>query len=227
MKQKFFSRHCGTILSGILALSLLGNFKGLDSSYHAVMSPYFSSISHWHDEVYESSELERKSFVQAYDEQVRNRILKVISLYKTGLQEDNIGRVSDSIIGESRKYGYDPLFLTALIITESSFYNWARSNRGALGLMQIRPRTGRALANEVEIGWEGTPTLYQPEANIAMGAYYLNKLVRRFGDLALALEAYNRGPTQVARNLRNGQQRSKRYSQRVFKNYHKIRSLEI
>jgi soluble lytic murein transglycosylase len=93
--------------------------------------------------------------------------------------------------------------LTAIIITESSFNKRARSNRGALGLMQIRPATGKQLATEVSVQWRGAPSLYDPETNIALGAYYLNKLFLRFGDLGLALEAYNHGPSRLKGYLKN------------------------
>ncbi|MEE9259088.1 MAG: lytic transglycosylase domain-containing protein [Nitrospinaceae bacterium] len=207
-------------------MTLLGPFTGPAAPHGTVLSPYFSSISHWNDRVFQVSKLRHQNFTAAYEKEVRDRILNVISKYRTGLKEDHLIQVSDRIIEESKKYGYDPLFLTALIITESSFYNWARSNRGALGLMQIRPRTGRAMAVEARVRWKGTLTLYKPDVNIALGAFYLNKLVRRFGDLALALEAYNHGPSQIARYLRKGY-RPKAYSKKVFKNYHRIRSQQI
>ena len=60
------------------------------------------------------------------------------------------------------------MFLTALIIVESSFNSKARSSRGAIGLMQIIPRTGVALATEKKIEWNGKPTLYNPQTNIAL-----------------------------------------------------------
>jgi len=130
------------------------------------------------------------------------------------------------IVHESKKYGYDPLLLTAVIITESSFNNWARSNRGAHGLMQIRPATGKELAAEVRVQWQGTPSLYDPETNITLGAYYLNKLFLRFGDLGLALEAYNHGPSRLKGYLKKGH-RPKRYSRQVFKKYSSLLPSQI
>jgi len=134
--------------------------------------------------------------------------------------------LSGLIVHESKKYGYDPLLLTAVIITESSFNNWARSNRGALGLMQIRPATGKELAAEVSVQWQGTLSLYNPETNIALGAYYLNKLYLHFGDLGLALEAYNHGPSRLKGYLKKGY-RPTRYSRKVFKHYGRLLSPPI
>jgi len=54
----------------------------------------------------------------------------------------------------------------------------------------------------------------------------LNKLVKRFGDLGLALEAYNHGPSQLSHYLHRGV-RPKRYSGKVFFNYQKIKAQPI
>jgi len=156
------------------------------------------------------------------DNIVHAKIINVITDYKTGLKDNEKDQISRFILKESKIYGYDPMFLTALIITESSFNQWAKSKVGALGLMQIRPRTGKALASESNMKWRGKRTLYHPEKNIALGSYYLNKLVKRFGDMKTALEAYNHGPTRTARHLRRGK-RTKKYSGKVFAIYKQIR----
>lgn len=158
----------------------------------------------------------------AVDAKIKSRIRQVISRYENRLNSHNLEKVPDFIIQESKKYGYDPLFLTAVIITESSFNSHAKSRKGAMGLMQIRLNTGIALASETQIQWKGKLTLYDPRTNIALGAYYLKKLLDRFGDLNLALEAYNHGPTQLARYLRKGKL-PKKYSRKVFRNYDKIK----
>jgi soluble lytic murein transglycosylase len=163
---------------------------------------------------------------QAFERSIKDRVAQQILLYKTGLKISHINNLSGLIVRESKKYGYDPLLLTAVIITESSFNNWARSNRDAHGLMQIRPATGRELAAEVRIQWQGTPSLYDPEINIILGAYYLKKLFLRFGDLGLALEAYNHGPSRLKGYLKKGH-RPKRYSRQVFKKYSSLLSSQI
>ena len=88
--------------------------------------------------------------------------------------------------------------------------------------MQLKPTTAVALASETRLKWRGARTLFDPEKNIALGAYYLSKLVSRFGNLILALEAYNHGPSRLSKYLRKGYQ-PKRYSKKVLKNYRKIR----
>jgi soluble lytic murein transglycosylase-like protein len=163
-----------------------------------------------------------KAWIKIADQKVQEKIISVITHYKTGLKEEQKDQISQHILKQSKKYGYDPLFLTALIITESSFNHRAKSSVGALGLMQIRPRTGKALASEANMRWRGKRTLYHPEKNIALGSYYLHKLVKRFGKMHTALEAYNHGPTRIARYLRKGKHPQK-YSGKVFAVYNKIR----
>lgn len=160
------------------------------------------------------------------DTLVHAKIKSVMTDYRTGLDEDKKDQITQHILKESKKYGYDPLFLTALIITESSFNHRAKSKAGALGLMQIRPRTGKAMASESNIRWQGTRTLYRPEKNIALGSYYLSKMFHRFGDMKTALEAYNHGPTRTARYLRRGKRTSK-YSGKVFAIYNQISRTEV
>jgi len=159
---------------------------------------------------------------ERYEKKIVAQIAGVMENFDTRLTEAEEKMLPQWIFNESRKHGYDPLFLTGLIITESTFNNRAKSPAGALGLMQIRPRTGRSLAKELDIPWHGPETLYDPQVNLALGAYYLKKQLHRFGDLSLALEAYNHGPTRLSQYLEKGRQ-PRLYSSRVFDFYSEIR----
>ena len=200
-----------SLFTSLLAVFIVANLEKPDSNSYGLTSSDASWIT-WEEQVFERS--------------LKDRVAQQILLYKTGLKTSYINNLSGLIVHESKKYGYDPLLLTAVIITESSFNNWARSNRGALGLMQIRPATGKELAAEVSVQWQGTPSLYNPETNIALGAYYLNKLYLHFGDLGLALEAYNHGPSRLKGYLKKGY-RPTRYSRKVFKHYGRLLSPPI
>ena len=206
----------------LLVIAFTGYFIGKTPYYVSGLSPFFSNLNQIETVVFSKAKVARLLKEQDYEDRVRNRIEEIISKHYTGLDKKNAFRIPELILVESKKYGYDPLFLTALIITESSFYNWAKSNRGARGLMQLRPATAIALASETHLKWRGNRTLFDPEKNIALGAYYLNKMVSRFGNLTLALEAYNHGPSRLSKYLRKGYQ-PKRYSKKVLKNYIKIR----
>jgi len=160
------------------------------------------------------------------EQRVKNKIRKVIAKYRAGLGMKSLKQVPHRIYQESKKYDYDPLFLTALIVTESSFNNWAESHKGALGLMQIKLATGQAMASEMGAVWAGQSTLFDPATNIALGAFYLNKLKLRFKDMKIALEAYNHGPSRISRYLRKGKL-PEDYSRKVFRIYDLIRSQSI
>ena len=90
----------------------------------------------------------------------------------------------------SRRYGIDPALVNAIIDTESAWNHRARSNKGALGLMQLLPETGQRF---------GVHDFFDPKQNVAGGVRYLRFLLDRFeGNLRLVLAAYNAGEQAVA-----------------------------
>ncbi|MFM7735725.1 MAG: transglycosylase SLT domain-containing protein [Alphaproteobacteria bacterium] len=132
-------------------------------------------------------------------------------------------RIADAVEREAERHGYDPLFVQALVEIESTCAPHARSRAGALGLAQIRPSTGRAVARDTGVPWRGDATLFDPDANLRLGMAYLRQLEARFGDVRLAVAAYNLGPERVAgmapeRARRNG------YVKRVLGRWAKLRS---
>lgn len=94
----------------------------------------------------------------------------------------------------SASEGVDPLFLAALIRTESLWDHDAISIVGALGLTQVMPSTGEAIAETLgDADW--TPeSLTRPATSIRFGAYYIGAQVASFGNAYQALAAYNGGP---------------------------------
>jgi len=242
-KDMFKSNQIKNLLPPLLISMFALVFTGQTSPSIHGLSPYHSAAIQFEETVFaeisdrakqreieelslaRQKEIEEKEaqvrFQQSYDRKIKERIRRVISGYQKQMDPQHFEEIPGMILAESRTYGYDPMFLTALIITESSFNNNARSHRGAMGLMQILPGTGVALASEKEMEWKGSPTLYNPEVNIALGTYYLSKLENRFGDLNLALEAYNHGPTRLDKYLKRGYQ-PKSYSKKVFQIYEMI-----
>jgi soluble lytic murein transglycosylase-like protein len=85
--------------------------------------------------------------------------------------------------------GIDPLLLTSLCWTESSFKPNAVSHCGAQGLTQLMPRTAASL---------GVTDSFDVSQNLNGGAKYLATQMRSFGRVDLALAAYNQGPGTVA-----------------------------
>jgi soluble lytic murein transglycosylase len=220
-RSRFLLKCQGTILSGAIVMLSLGSFAGQTPYQIPGQTLNLNSYIDLEIKVFQRIQEDQIDSNLVYEKEIESKILDVIAEYDTGLHEDYIIKVPGWIVAESKRYGYDPMFITALIITESSFNNWAYSHKGAVGLMQIKPKTGAALALEVDLEWKGTPTLFDPGSNIALGAYYLNKMFVKFGDLQLALEAYNHGPTGLNRILKKGRT-PKIYSTKVLSNYNKI-----
>jgi soluble lytic murein transglycosylase len=101
---------------------------------------------------------------------------------------------------EAEQGGVDPYLVAAVIRRESAFNPTVISSAGAIGLMQIMPRTGRGLAQGAGINGYSPELLTQPELNVHLGVRYLASLLRQYqGDLALALSAYNAGPSRANR----------------------------
>ena len=104
----------------------------------------------------------------------------------------------DRVNQASARHRLEPAMVLAVIQVESTFRPDAISHKGAVGLMQILPRTGEELAAEMGVPWEGEYQLLEPDLNIELGAYYLRKLLDRFdGDRTSALEAYFQGPNRL------------------------------
>jgi len=150
-------------------------------------------------------------------------ILQYISSFETGLTDDEERELASVIYFESMKYGYDPKFILAIIQIESTFNPTAVSVVGARGLMQIMPATGKEIATEVALDWNGIETLYDPEINISMGMYYLFKMLLKYRDLRLALVAYNAGPGYVDGMLKRGRSLPDTYVDKVMGTYEKIK----
>ncbi len=128
-------------------------------------------------------------------------------------------RVARQILLESRKYGFDPLFLMAVIQNESSFKPTVVGPVGEIGLMQLRPSTGKWMAQKISLPWRGKSTLRDPVMNIRLGAAFLHYLRKRFDHHGrLYLAAYNMG----ARNVKQALRRNiwpKIYPSRVMRHY--------
>lgn len=94
-----------------------------------------------------------------------------------------------TIVREAKKNGLAPELVAAVIKAESKFHPNARSSAGAIGLMQLLPRTGH---------WLGATNLFDPTQNIAAGTRYLKYLSDEFGGNERdIIAAYNAGDGNV------------------------------
>lgn len=99
--------------------------------------------------------------------------------------------------GHARNYDLDPALLAAVIYTESRFNARAKSDAGAIGLMQLLPDTARGIALRTGGNAFIVDDLYDPEINVRYGAWYLRNLLNRYGDERTALAAYHAGQGNV------------------------------
>jgi soluble lytic murein transglycosylase len=98
----------------------------------------------------------------------------------------------------SIKSGIDPYLVFAVIKAESGFDPNARSNKAAMGLMQITEQTGTWGAHTLKMGRFKTDDLYNPEINIRLGCWYLKQLMKEFNNNTdLVITAYNGGSGNV------------------------------
>ena len=99
-----------------------------------------------------------------------------------------MGPYEEIITSTAETHGVDPMLVRALIRVESGDQPAARSNKGAMGLMQLMPATARLYK---------VRNPYDPKANIAAGVRHLKSLLDRYATVDLALAAYNAGEAAV------------------------------
>ena len=151
----------------------------------------------------------------------------LLELFKDGIPPDlsklrpkHRKKFDDIIIRASERHEVEPALIKAIIMAESSYNPKAVSRSGAKGLMQLMPRTAKAL---------GVQNTFDPEDNIDAGVRYFKKLLDQFeGDITLALAAYNAG----SRHVRNHNgippfKETRLYVGKVFGYYEHYRSKEL
>ncbi len=110
---------------------------------------------------------------------------------------------SELVETRCERFGVDESLIYAIIRTESGFDPDARSDVGALGLMQITPDTFYWLQTKLPYDDSGSPLdeqrLLDPEVNITYGVFFISKLREEFGSDTLAVAAYHAGRGQMQR----------------------------
>jgi soluble lytic murein transglycosylase-like protein len=102
------------------------------------------------------------------------------------------GALEPIIVRHSGEHHLDPRLVRAVIQIESGYNRRARSNHGAMGLMQLMPDTALELA---------VHDPYDADENLRGGTAYLAQLIDAFpSSLEMALAAYNAGPGAVERH---------------------------
>lgn len=106
-------------------------------------------------------------------------------------------KYTDIVEKYSNEYGLDKYLIYAVISTESDFKPTAKSDAGAMGLMQLMPETAVWIGNKISLSVE-LDSLFDPDTNIHLGCAYLSYLFSRFdGDIKKVICAYNGGEGNV------------------------------
>jgi soluble lytic murein transglycosylase len=104
--------------------------------------------------------------------------------------------------------GLDPYLVASLIRQESEFNPLAVSRANAVGLMQLLPKTGKAVAHQVDLKHYAPTQLFTPTVNLQLGTRYFRGMVDKFGgSFENALAAYNAGSDRVEEWMGQGKYR--------------------
>ena len=94
--------------------------------------------------------------------------------------------------------------ICSIIKTESNFNIEAKSNKNAIGLMQIMETTAKETATKLEID-PNNINLYDTETNIKIGVKYFSEILKKYdGNYNLAIIAYNAGIGNVDNWIKEG-----------------------
>lgn len=104
----------------------------------------------------------------------------------------------DEVETNASRAGIDPGWIFGVMRQESAFVADARSQAGALGLMQLMPKTGRQTARRLKLNIRSRSAILEVENNLKLGSAYLKRVLdRNDGHQTLATASYNAGPHRV------------------------------
>jgi len=91
-----------------------------------------------------------------------------------GIEDELVNVIVTVFWDQVNAYGFEAEKALAWIEQESNFKITAISKKGAIGLAQVMPATGKEVARKMNIEWRGTETLMDPVTNLKIGFCYLN-----------------------------------------------------
>ncbi|MEO7659044.1 MAG: transglycosylase SLT domain-containing protein, partial [Pyrinomonadaceae bacterium] len=117
-------------------------------------------------------------------------------------------RYDDLLTRQARVYRLDEKLVWSLIYQETYFRSWKLGAAEEVGLMQVTPAVAREWAKETgfkefekQAAENVKEFLLEPERNIQIGCWYLEKLRERYrgrpAETSMTLAAYNAGPSRV------------------------------
>jgi soluble lytic murein transglycosylase len=128
-------------------------------------------------------------------------------------------KMTEALVKASHQNHYDPVFLLAIIKTESRFNPIAIGTSGEVGLMQIKPSTAKWICKKSGFAWKGSAALKDPVYNLQVGSLYFKYLKKSLkSKSAHYINAYNMGINNLYR-LPASSRISHPYYSRVMHNY--------
>jgi soluble lytic murein transglycosylase len=209
-----------TLTTATLTLAMFNNFSFISLKFPAALERVHeaSRISH-------AKELLGKTYKGSDAQKVEGRavlnemLVKKIQASLADKYKPQSRAIARTIITESAKYKLDPVFVLAIIATESKFNPEAIGSVGEIGLMQIRPETAEWMSKKIGMKWKGKDSLKNPTTNIRISLAYMNYLRTKFVSKPTSyVSAYNMGPLNVRRLVAKNVVPAE-YNSRVMKNY--------
>lgn len=189
------------------------------------MAVYFLETAALGFLIYDRIGLERRQLInegRIRELERRLETFRTVRELSAGFSEPEQLKIGEALWNWSQNLEVSPLWLAALIMTESSFKKGAVSHKGAVGLLQVKPSVAFGIILRQQLSWEALERLHEPETNINLAGYYLWELGRRFKNIEAVLTAYNYGEEQVARWLSTGTPLPGDFSGKVGAEYKKL-----
>ncbi len=183
-------------------LALIRALPGIASAYEFYsMGDNYYARREWHH-VLKSLQPEQMQMASVLAHEWGWHDRAIITLGKAQAYDDLERRFplpwQETILKYAKDRGLPASFVYSIIRSESAFMEDARSPKGALGLMQLMPKTGKQTAKQIKVKLTRTHDLMKAEKNIPIGTAYMKQMLERFdGNLAMAAGAYNAGPHRV------------------------------
>jgi soluble lytic murein transglycosylase len=126
----------------------------------------------------------------------------IVTLAQSGHKDDLDLRFpfayQEQVLSSAKRHQIDPAWVYGVVRQESAFMPDARSRAGAMGLMQLLPRTARITARLLRIPMRSKYELLEAEKNLHLGSGYLKRMLdENNGNQILATASYNAGPQRV------------------------------
>lgn len=210
---------------------LMALMLGFLSVIPFLMTPYVDKVS----DNYEYAIAENKERLDDISKEITsitqvNNNYEDILLTNYALSVSNAKRLpshkrysmAEVITEQAKLHNIDPLLIVALIQVESNFKDNALSKKGAKGLMQLLPNTAKYIHSKDSKGINDFTNLYDMETNIKLGTAYMDYLLKKTkGNMEHALIAYNMGPGNMYKAMRNNRL-PKNYSNKVLTVYNDL-----